>query len=95
MLKEMLPPDALVGTVDKYQGREAPVVIVSLTTSSLEDIPRGMEFLYSRNRLNVAVSRAQALTIVVGSPKLLTVKCRSVDQLRLVNGLCRYVELAT
>jgi uncharacterized protein len=71
------------------------VVIVSLTTSSLEDIPRGMEFLYSRNRLNVAVSRAQAMTIVVGSPKLLTVKCRSIDQLRLANGLCRYVEMAT
>jgi uncharacterized protein len=95
ILKQKLPPGALVGTVDKYQGQQAPVVIVSLTTSSLEDIPRGMEFLYSRNRLNVAVSRAQAMTIVVGSPKLLTVKCRSIDQLRLVNGLCRYVEMAT
>ncbi|HVB93425.1 MAG TPA: TM0106 family RecB-like putative nuclease [Acidimicrobiales bacterium] len=95
LLKQKLPPGALVGTVDKYQGQQAPVVIVSLTTSSLEDIPRGMEFLYSRNRLNVAVSRAQAMTIVVGSPKLLTVKCRSIDQLRLVNGLCRYVEMAT
>jgi uncharacterized protein len=95
MLKQKLPPAALIGTVDKYQGQQAPVVIVSLTTSSLEDIPRGMEFLYSRNRLNVAVSRAQAMTVVVGSPKLLSVKCRSVDQLRLVNGLCRYVEMAT
>jgi uncharacterized protein len=55
MLKDGLPPGARVGTVDKYQGQGAPVVIVSLTTSSLEDIPRGMEFLYSRNRLNVAV----------------------------------------
>jgi predicted RecB family nuclease len=95
LLKQKLPPSALVGTVDKFQGQQAPVVIVSLTTSSLEDIPRGMEFLYSRNRLNVAVSRAQAMTIVVGSPKLLTVKCRSIDQLRLVNGLCRYAEMAT
>lgn len=95
MLKDALPSGARVGTVDKYQGQGAPVVIVSLTTSSLEDIPRGMEFLYSRNRLNVAVSRAQALTVVVGSPKLLSVKCRSVDQLRLANGLCRYVEMST
>ncbi|MGH9097726.1 MAG: DEAD/DEAH box helicase, partial [Acidimicrobiales bacterium] len=95
MLKQKLPAGAWVGTVDKFQGQQAPVVIVSLTTSSLEDIPRGMEFLYSRNRLNVAVSRAQALTVLVGSPTLLEVKCRSVEQLRLANGLCRYVEMAT
>lgn len=94
MLKEALPAGAQVGTVDKFQGRQAPVVICSMTASSIEDIPRGMEFLLSRNRLNVAVSRAQALAIMIGSPKLLTVKCRSVEQLRLANGLCRYVEMA-
>ena len=66
-----------------------------MTTSSIEEIPRGMEFLLSRNRLNVAVSRAQAMAILVGSPKLLTINCRSVEQLRLVNALCRYVEMAT
>jgi RecA/RadA recombinase len=94
LLQEKLPAGAVVGTVDKFQGRQAAVVIVSMTTSSVEEIPRGMEFLYSRNRLNVAVSRAQALAVMVGSPELLTVRCRSVQQLRLVNGLCRYVELA-
>jgi predicted RecB family nuclease len=94
LLQEKLPAGAVVGTVDKFQGRQAPVVIVSMTTSSVEEIPRGMDFLYSRNRLNVAVSRAKALAVMVGSPELLTVRCRSVDQLRLVNGLCRYVELA-
>jgi superfamily I DNA and/or RNA helicase len=59
-----------VGTVDKFQGQEAPVVIYSLTTSSPEDAPRGMEFLYSLNRLNVATSRAMSIVILVGSPEL-------------------------
>lgn len=94
MLAHALPEGARVGTVDKFQGQQAPVVIVSLATSSLDEIPRGMEFLYSRNRLNVAVSRAQALAIVVASPALLSVRCNTVEQLRLANGLCRLVELA-
>ncbi len=93
-LAERLPAAARVGTVDKFQGQQAAVVLVSLTASSAEDVPRGMEFLYSTNRLNVAVSRAQALAVVVGSPRLLAVHCRSVEQLRLANGLCRLVELA-
>jgi predicted RecB family nuclease len=93
-LKHALPGEAQVGTVDKFQGRQAPVVVCSMTASSIEEIPRGMEFLLSRNRLNVAVSRAQAMTIVVGSPKLLTINCRSVEQIRLVNAFCRYVEMA-
>ena len=95
LIAAALPPGARVGTVDKFQGQEAPVVIVSLTTSSIDEIHRGMEFLYSRNRLNVAVSRAQALAIVVASPALLSVRCNSVPQLRLANGLCRLAELAT
>lgn len=72
----------------------APAVLVSLSASSAQDVPRGMEFLYSRNRLNVAVSRAKALCIMVGSPTLLAVPCRTVDQMRLANVLCRYVEMA-
>ncbi len=94
-LKRALPPGAQVGTVDKFQGRQAPVVICSMTTSSIEEIPRGLEFLLSQNRLNVAISRAQAMAVLVGSPKLLTISCRSIEQLRLVNGMCRYVEMAT
>jgi superfamily I DNA and/or RNA helicase len=85
---------ARVGTVDKFQGQEAPVVIYSLTTSSPEDAPRGMEFLYSLNRLNVATSRARAIVIVVGSPRLLEPECRSPRQMQLANALCRFVELA-
>jgi uncharacterized protein len=95
LLSEKLPAGANVGTVDKFQGKEAPIVFVSLAASSADDVPRGMEFLYSRNRLNVAVSRARALSVLVASPTLLRARCRSVEQLRLANGLCRYVELAT
>ncbi len=83
-----------VGTVDKFQGQEAPVVIYSLTTSSPEDAPRGMEFLYSLNRLNVATSRARAAVVVVGNQRLLEPECRTPRQMRLANALCRYVELA-
>ena len=70
------------------------MVIYSLTTSSPEDAPRGMEFLYSLNRLNVATSRAQAMVIIVGSPLLLEPECRSPRQMQLANALCRYVEMA-
>jgi len=87
-------PGFSIGTVDKFQGQQAPVVIYSLTTSSPEDAPRGMEFLYSLNRLNVATSRARAMSILVGSPKLLEPECKTPRQLKLANALCRYVELA-
>jgi uncharacterized protein len=87
-------PKMRIGTVDKFQGQQAAVVIYSLTTSSPEDAPRGMEFLYSLNRLNVATSRAMSNVIVVGSPKLLEPDCRSPRQMQLANALCRYIELA-
>src|SRR6202035_2979513 len=87
-------PEARVGTVDKFQGQEAPTVVYSLTTSSPEDAPRGMEFLYSLNRLNVATSRAMSNVILVGSPKLLEPDCHSPRQMQLANALCRYLELA-
>ena len=94
MLRERLPADVLVGTVDKFQGQEAPVVLYSLASSSGEDIPRGLEFLLSRNRLNVAISRAQCLAYLVASPRLLEVDCRTIPQMRLANALCRFVEVA-
>lgn len=87
-------PNARIGTVDKFQGQQAPVVIYSMTTSSPEDAPRGMEFLYSLNRLNVATSRAQAMAIIVASPKLLEPECHTPRQMQLANALCRYAELA-
>lgn len=94
LLASYLPEGARVGTVDRFQGQEAPVVLVSFAASSAEEVPRGVEFLFSRNRLNVAVSRAQALAVIFASPRLLATSCRTVEQLALVNGLCRFVELA-
>ena len=93
-LATALGPAARVGTVDKFQGQEAAVVVVSLAASTAENVPRGMDFLYSRNRLNVALSRARALGVLVCSPALLEATCRSVGQLRLVNALCRLAEVA-
>ena len=86
--------DAWVGTVDKFQGQEGAVAIYSMTSSSAEDAPRGMDFLYERNRLNVAISRARALAILVASPELLRVHCRTPDQMRKANALCAYLEMA-
>jgi uncharacterized protein len=77
-----------VGTVDKFQGREAPVVIYSMATSSADDAPRGMEFLYNLHRLNVATSRARALAIIVASPDLVRVQCQTPRQMHLANALC-------
>ena len=83
-----------VGTVDKFQGQEGAVAIYSMTSSSRDDAPRDMDFLYSRNRLNVAVSRARAVAMVVASPELLEANCRTPEQMRLVNALCQLVEHA-
>ncbi len=91
-LKERLPAGVRVGTVDKFQGQEAPVVFFSMATSSGEDVPRNLEFLLSRNRLNVAISRARCLAYVVASPKLLEVGCRSIEQMRMANALCLFAE---
>lgn len=88
LLKSVLPAGARVGTVDKFQGQEAAAVLVSMTTSTAEDISRGLEFLYSQNRLNVAISRARCLAVVVGSPRLLEAPCNSIEQMKLVNTLC-------
>ena len=87
-------PGANVGTVDKFQGQEAPVVIYSMATSAPEEAPHGMEFLYSLNRLNVATSRARCVCILVGSPDLFSPECRSPRQMQLANAFCRYRELA-
>ncbi len=94
-LREALPDAVRVGTVDKFQGQEADVVLYSMASSSGEDVPRGLEFLLSRNRLNVAISRARCLAYLVASPRLLEVNCRTIAQMRLANALCRFVELAS
>ncbi|AZO28378.1 TM0106 family RecB-like putative nuclease [Mesorhizobium sp. M1B.F.Ca.ET.045.04.1.1] len=88
-------PGARVGTVDKFQGQEAAIAIYSTATSSPADAPRGVEFLYSLNRLNVATSRAKCVCVLVSSPMLFQAECRTPHQMRLANALCRYLELAT
>ena len=93
-LLERLPTGARVGTVDKFQGQEAPVILYSMATSTPEDAPRGMEFLYSLNRLNVAISRAQCEAVIVASPALFQVQCKTPRQIELANAFCRYLEMA-
>jgi uncharacterized protein len=92
-LADRLPPGARVGTVDKFQGQAAPVVIYSMATSRPEDAPRGLAFLYSLNRLNVATSRAKCAAIVVANRRLYGVECRSPSQMVLANALCRFREI--
>jgi superfamily I DNA and/or RNA helicase len=92
LIQKELGPTARVGTVDKFQGQEAAVAIYTMATSRAEDAPRGMAFLYSLNRLNVATSRARALAIVVASPALLDAVARSPEQLRMANALCAFAE---
>lgn len=87
-------PDISIGTVDKFQGQEAAVVLYSVTTSSGADAPRGLDFLYSGNRLNVAVSRAECLFVMVASPRIFDVDCKTPAQMRLVNAYARYREVA-
>jgi uncharacterized protein len=94
-LVERLPAGARVGTVDKFQGQEAAVVFYSMASSSPDDMPRNLEFLYSLNRLNVAMSRARCLAVLVSSPELLRLQCRRVPQMRLANALVMAASGAT
>lgn len=91
-LRHGLPAGARIGTVDKFQGQEAPVVVYSMASSSAADAPRGVGCLYDVHRLNVAGFRAQALAVIVASPRLLDASAHSPEQLREVNALCRFVE---
>lgn len=93
-IRQRVPAGVPVGTVDKFQGQEGVVAIYSMTTSSPEDIPRNFEFLYSRNRLNVAVSRAKSYAVVVCNPVMLLPTCRKPEHMRLANALCLLVEHA-
>jgi predicted RecB family nuclease len=93
-IEARIPAGVRVGTVDRFQGQEAPVVFYAMTCSAGEDIPRGMEFLFDAHRFNVAVSRAQCLAVLVHSPRLLDADCPTLRAMELVDGVCRFVELA-
>jgi uncharacterized protein len=95
MLRSRLPAGVPVGTVDKFQGQQAPVVLVSMASSSPDDAPRGIGFAFDRHRFNVATSRAQCRAVLVCSPRLLDADCRTVAQMRLVSAVCRFAELAS
>lgn len=93
-IRERVPAGIRVGTVDRFQGQEAPVVFYALTCSSAEDVPRGTSFLFDAHRLNVAISRAQCLATIVYSPRLLDANCATTGAMSLLDGICRAVELA-
>lgn len=94
-LRDSLPAGVRVGTVDKFQGQEAPVCLISMTASRVDDSSRGIDFLFSLNRLNVAISRAKTLALVFGSPKLREVKCENITHMKLVNALCTLPDCTT
>jgi len=93
-LRELVPDEVTVGTVVELQGREADVVLYSMASSSGEDVPRDLEPILARNRLDAAISRARCLAYLVASPRLLDVNCRTLPQMRLANALSRFVEMA-
>lgn len=90
LLKSALGDKAKVGSVDRFQGQEAPIVIMSMCSSDPAESARGIDFLYSTNRMNVALSRAQALAIVVGHPKLPVISVNSIKQMKQV-GFVSYI----
>ena len=91
-LKSILPKSAKVGTIDKFQGQQAPATIISMTTSDPESLPRNIDFFFSRNRLNVAISRSQCLSIVVINKRILEISCKKIRHMHLVNTFMKLLE---
>ena len=91
LIRSLLPAEMKesIGTVDRFQGREADIVIFSMTSSDGANLPRDIEFLFSENRLNVAISRARKKAIILANRRLLTIPVGNLNQLKLVNTLCR------
>ena len=90
-LKQVFGSQAKVGSVDKFQGQEAPIVFLSMCASDASESPRGLDFLFDKHRINVAISRAQSLAIIVGNPRMVSTPVNRVDQLKtinLFNALC-------
>ena len=84
--------DAKVGTIDKFQGQEAAVTIISMTSSDSDILPRNKEFFFNRNRLNVAISRAQCVSIILFNPELLNTPPRTVEQIKLLNNFYKLLK---
>jgi uncharacterized protein len=94
LIRSLVPKGVRVGTVDKFQGQEAAAVLVSFASSSGADAPRGIGFAFDSHRVNVATSRGQCRVVVFCAPELLQAECRDVAQVKLMNAICRFVELA-
>lgn len=92
-IREHVSAGVRVGTVDRFQGQQAPIVFYAMTSSTGEDVPRGLDFLLDAHRLNVAISRAQCIAVLVHSPQLLDADCRTLEAMRLLDGVCRFVEM--
>ena len=89
-LKKILnTKEARIGTIDKFQGQESKVVFISMTSSDPENLPRHKEFFFSRNRLNVAISRAQCVAVILFNPNLLLADCKKINEVRLINNFCK------
>ena len=84
--------NARVGTIDKFQGQEAPVNIISMTSSDSETLPRNKEFFFDKNRLNVAISRAQVASIILFNPKLLEFSPKNINQIKLMNNFFKLLD---
>ena len=84
--------EAKIGTIDKFQGQQSKVVFISMTSSDPENLPRNKEFFFSRNRLNVGISRAQSLAIILFNPRLLLANCQKINEMRLVNNFCKLLK---
>ena len=91
-LTRNLPKSAKIGTIDKFQGQEAKIVFISMTSSDPENLPRHKGFVFSRNRLNVGVSRAECATIILFNPNLLNTSCQKIDEMRLINNFCKLLK---
>ena len=90
--KIMNTKDARIGTIDKFQGQESKIVFISMTSSDPENLPRHKEFFFSRNRLNVAISRAQCVAIILFNSNLLLTSCQKINEMRLVNNFCKLIK---
>ena len=84
-MSSVLGEQAKVGSVDKFQGQEAPIVFLSMCASDASESPRGLNFLFDKHRINVAISRAQSIAVVVGNPDIGKTPVNRVEQLKLVN----------
>jgi len=94
-LKKKFKDDVRVGTIDLFQGQEAKVVLISMTTSDVESLPRHKDFFFSRNRLNVAISRSECVAIIIFNENLLLASASNIKEMKLINSFCKLLEFKT